>query len=373
MESLILKFQNSFLSRPFKVYGTSMTPNLLLMCKILLVILLAHGFFSYLNDPFIPFLQGLDEFNKTPSVFEYVLKVVFVFSSLFLLFNYRVRTMAIVIGVTIITTLLASKAVFRNHLFIVGCMFFLSGLSEKNKTPWLIYFQLSLIYFGALTNKMFEIDWWTGQFVHNWLGEALQNNIYNSVSEVLPDMLLAKFISYSAMLSELIVAVSLLIPRFRYFGVCLVFVFHILIFTLTGETFGFFMEDILVILIAFLVWPKHLIIVKYKAVKLNSVFKLIRLLDMDRRVNYQRNESLSSVLELTIETKTYKNRVAFAYLIIYNSGFFVTIIFFEMLIRYLFNGFNQYLILLVFLWTIVVFLAPIVLHSIKQGRFSISK
>lgn len=373
METLMLKFQDSFFSRLFKVYGTSMTPNLLLMCKILLAMLVAHGFFSYLNDPFVPFIAALDEFNKIPFVFEYLLKSVFIVSSILLLFNIRVRTMAVVLGITIIITLLASKTVFRNHLFIVGCMLFLSGLSQKNKTPWLLYFQLSLIYFGALTNKMMEIDWWTGQFMHNWLGEALKNEVYLSVSEILPDRLLAKLISYSAMLSELTIGICLLFPRFRFFGVGLIFVFHILLFTFTGETFGFFMENVLIILIAFLVWPKEPVIVKYRSIQFASFFKLWRIVDWDKRFIFQYDQSLNSQLELNSETKTYKNKVAFVYMLIYNANFFVTLIFVEMGLRFLFGDFIRYLILLIYFWTIILVLSPLVLQRCEQKKTRVSK
>ncbi len=117
MEALRLKLQSSFFGLPFKVYDTSMKPNLLLMCKILILLLYAHGFLFYLKDPFIPFIAQFDIFNDSPQVFEYLTKSLFLIFSLLLLFNVKVRSIAILLGLTIIISLIAS-----NHSLEIICL-----------------------------------------------------------------------------------------------------------------------------------------------------------------------------------------------------------------------------------------------------------
>ena len=79
-----------------------MQPNTLLMCKLLLLLLVIHGFYWTIRDPYLPFLQGLDVFRAQPGLFEFVLKAAFVAAGLALLYNVRVRTSAIVLGATVI-------------------------------------------------------------------------------------------------------------------------------------------------------------------------------------------------------------------------------------------------------------------------------
>ena len=371
MEALRLKLQSSFFGLPFKVYDTSMKPNLLLMCKILILLLYAHGFLFYLKDPFIPFIAQFDIFNDSPQVFEYLTKSLFFIFSLLLLFNVKVRSMAILLGLTIIISLIASKPLFRNHLFIVGCMFLLSGLSDKSKVPWLIYFQLSLVYFGALTNKAFELDWWSGQFMHNWLSNALENPLYINVSKMMPDLLLAKLISYTAMLSELLIGIFLIIPKLRFSAIAIILVFHTMLFTFTGESFGFFMEDILIILIAFLNWSKEQIIFKYKLKSMEKLIAIMGFLGWDNRVWYKKDASINNNLELIKDDKSITGYSAIIQVLLNSPGFFYALLFIQLGIRALFNGIPKYLAMILFLWTFLLFLSPLFFSKFRLRKQAI--
>ncbi|WP_400079031.1 hypothetical protein [Winogradskyella sp. R77965] len=352
----------------FKVEGTDMAPNLLLMCKIFVLLLYAHSFYFYLSDPFLPIISLLDGFNAYPNVFEYISKALFLIFSVSLCFNIKVRMMSALLGVLIILNLLASKPLFRNHLFIVGCMLLLSGLSDKNKSPWLIYMQLGVVYVGALINKVFQVDWWLGQFMHNWLGTALENSLYLSFAKELPDLLLAKLLSYMAMLSEFFIAICLFIPRLRRVAISIILVFHTLLFTFTGETFGIFMEDILIVLIAFLVWPKRQSVLQIKSIQHFKWLKLLSFLDWDNRVLLKQNSKIDANLYINMEDKKFSNWAAFTGVLLQYNGFFVLILVFEMAIRYLFNGFSKYIGLLFLFWLFLMLLLPYFWQNRKLKR-----
>ena len=251
------------------------------------MLLVINQFFFYLNDPFLPFLPFLDVFNDVPGVLKITQRFLFVVAGILLWFNYRVRLMAIILGLVVVFALLGSKPMFRNHLFIVGCIFLLSGLSNKNTKPWLLFWQLSLVYFGAFINKVVQIDWWDGQFMHNWLVNARQNIPYISVSQLLPDMLLAKLISWLSMALEFSIAVMLLFRKTHFRAFWLIVLFHGLMYTMVLFRFGHFMEDILLMLLIFLNWPKQYILAHYREDGLHLLIRFLKLLNFNRQINYQ--------------------------------------------------------------------------------------
>jgi hypothetical protein len=360
----------SLLTLPFRVYGTSMRPGVLMMCKIFVVLLIAHGFFGSITDPFIPFISSLDNLNHYPNLLEYFIKALFILGSTSLIFNFKVRSSAILIACSIFLAILASKPIFRNHLFIIGCVFFLSGLTSKEDIPWLLFFQLGLVYFGALLNKMTQIEWWTGQFMHNWLSAALENPVYNSWYESTSNLILAKIMSYSAMLAELLIGFCLFLPKCRLYAITMILVFHTILFSFTGETFGYFMEDILIILIAFREWPKQRIQINYRVSKFNNgLINLIKLLDCDNRFTYsRRSEVIGNAFSANNDFKSVHGQNLIVHVLLSTSGFYIMVLCLEMGIRYLFNDTLKYIFLLGLFWILLLLLSPIFFNYLKQTR-----
>jgi len=59
---------SAFIIRPFQFEGTKMHPNVLLMCKLTVILLTTHHIFFKIEDPFIPFIPAMDVFNDYPKV-----------------------------------------------------------------------------------------------------------------------------------------------------------------------------------------------------------------------------------------------------------------------------------------------------------------
>lgn len=315
---------------PWNISATQMQPNILLMCKMLFVLLVLNGFYPMMNDPFIPFIIWLDHFNNYPELFKYSLRIGFIVFGILLFINIKPKLSSLVLGLIIVLTLISSKTLFRNHIFIVGCILILAGLSGNKGLPWLIILQISLLYFGASLNKALQTDWWTGQFINNWLGVAVENPIYLFFSELLPTLWFAKILSWSAMFVELIIAVTLLSNKWRKTGIWLIIIFHFTMFTMLGTRFGHFVQDIFIVLMTFLVWPKEKVTIKYNIKELGFFRKIIRFLDWDKLYIWQKGSS-SEIKDIEIDNigKSKKSANPFLLLLLYTEGFYVILMLFD--------------------------------------------
>lgn len=352
----------AFLLKPFQFEGTKMHPNVLLMCKLLVILLTAHHIIFKISDPFIPFIPALDWFNEHPNVFKYTLRTVYTLSAFALFFNFKVRTASILIGLVVLINIVASKPLFFNHTFICGCALFLAGLTNDKEPPYLLIFQLSLVYFGASINKFFEPDWWSGAFMDTWLGSARENPVYLYLSELLPELLLAKLLSYIAMLTEFAIAILILFKRTRNLTVWFIIIFHTALFTLTAFRFGHFIESLAIVLLAFLSVPKGQLIVNYKLQSLDKLKRFFTLLDRDKKQVWSALPSESSYwLSLKTKDKTRYNHDALKDLLLYTPSFFMLMLFIDMAMTLVFYNNRTVLFVLnaIFIWSAIFYFLPI--------------
>jgi len=352
----IKTLRSSFWFRPFQFEGTAMHANILLMCKLLVLLVVAHHIFIKIGDPFLPFIDALDYFNEFPGVLKYSLRALFAVGVFLLLFNYFVRTAAILLGSIIIFNIVISIPDFYNHTLICGCALFLAGLTNNQNPPYLLIIQLSLVYIGASANKFIDPDWWSGAFMHNWLAEARENPFYLTVSKWMPELILAKILSWFAMFSELLIGCLLLVKKYRRFAVWTILIFHGLLFTLTASRFGHFVESLFIILIAFLSIPKENLQI---ASNLNRIKKLVSFFDWDNKLRWNKLDS-KAWLELRTETGQLKNHAAFKKILLSLPSFFCVLFAIDVLLILLTEELREvrYLINLVFMWTAIVYFFP---------------
>ena len=316
---------SSPIGRPWRCTGTAMAPNLLLMCKLLLGLILAHGFPATLDDPFIPFLAVLDGFHAHPGVFAGAMKGLFLAGAIFLMFNVRVREAAMTLGLVVILTLIASKPQFRNHVFIVGCLFFLAGLHRDREDPWLLRLQFALIYGGAFINKVLQADWWNGQFMHYWLHRSMRNPWYEMLVPLLPELGVAKVISWTVIAMELVLAVLFFMPRFTRVAVSLALAMHLGFLAIVGRrVFGHFTEDVLIAMLVFLRWPsgeRRIGLGEHLHRILRPVMPLV---DLDRQWVVNQTPP-GRWLEVASEGKSWHDWSALWPLLKYNSTFYLAL------------------------------------------------
>jgi len=341
-----------------------MQPNILILCKLAFLLLVINQFYFYLEDPFLPFLNILDAFNEIPDVIKIIQRVLFVLAGILLWLNYRVRLMALILGLVVLFALLASKPLFRNHIFILACIFILAALSAKNNKPWLLFWQFSLVYFGAFLNKILQIDWWNGQFMHNWLLNARENIVYISLLPWFPEMLLAKIISWMSMAIELVIALLLLNRRKHFMAFWLILLFHGILYTMVLFRFGHFMEDILLLLLIFINWPKGSIKVKHKTNKSLGIIGLLKSLNLNKQVVYKSLEMKDDIwLEATIKNRTVTNWTAFRYLLLYSPGFYFMLFGLDIVVRLLTNNTIMHITTVVIMWIFLLLFSPFLIKK----------
>lgn len=350
-----------FISRPFQFEGTKMHPSVLLMCKLLVILMTVHHIISNIEDPFVPFIPALEWFNVHPNLFKYALRSLYILGAFALFFNIKVRTASIVIGLVVILNMLGSLPLFANHTFICGCALFLAGMTNDKEPPYLLIVQLSLVYFGASINKFLEPDWWSGAFMDTWLGTARGNTVYLYISEFLPEMVLAKLLSYIAMFTEFIIAVLILFKRTRNLTLWFIIIFHTTLFTLTSFRFGHFIESLAVVLLAFLSIPKEQLIINYKDKSLNTLKKFFTFLDRDRKQVWSPISSETSHwLSLKTQGKTLYNHDALKDILLYTPNFFMLMLFIDMAIYVVLYNHRTALFVcnVLFIWSVIFYFLP---------------
>jgi len=361
----------AFLLRPFQFEGTKLHPNVLLMCKLLVILMTVHHLFFKIQDPFIPFITALDWFNDYPNVFKYTVRTLYVLGVFGLLFNIKVRTAAILTGFVVILNILASKPLFFNHNLICGCALFLAGLTNDKEPPYLLIFQLSLVYFGASINKFLDPDWWSGAFMDTWLGSARENPVYLYVSGILPKLLLAKLLSYIAMFTEFSIAVLILFKKTRNLTLWFIIIFHTALFTLTAFRFGHFIESLAIVLLAFLSIPKEQLEVSYQpSPQLKKLKRFFKLLDRDKKHVWSAFTSENTYwLRLKTNNKTLYNHDALKDLLLYTPNFFMLLIFIDILMYIILYNHRTTLFVfnVIFIWSVIFYFLPIPWKTKKQN------
>ncbi|WP_299271792.1 HTTM domain-containing protein [uncultured Psychroserpens sp.] len=357
-----MTYLKTFILRLFQFEGTKMHSNVLLMCKLLLLLLIAHHMFFKISDPFIPFIPGLDMFNTYPNVFNYSLKIIFGLSAFALLFNIKVRTASLINGCVIILSILASKPLFFNHNFICACALILAGLSNDKDPPYLFVLQLSLVYFGASINKFLEPDWWSGAFMDNWLGTARENPPYLYMSQLFPKMILAKLLSYIAMFTEFSIAIFILFKKTRRLTVWFIIVFHTTLFTLTSFRFGHFLESLVITLLAFNSITKAQLNIVYRQKSANVLKQFFRVLDMDKKQTWApNNEGQHFWLQLKHKDQVLFNHKALKFVLLNTPNFFMLLFAIDVILYILLYNHRTTLFVLnaIFVWIMIVYFLPI--------------
>lgn len=241
---------------PLRVSGTPMPANLLLLCKVLAVAILATGHYRILPDPFLPFLPGLDALD--PIIFRTTLQTVAVASAVLLLLNRQVRLTALVLGSCLLVGVLSSKAYYGNNKTFVGLALVLAGLSDFDRPPYLLRWQLALVYFGAALNKLLLDDWLTGQFFEHWGRNNVKNPVYIWASDLLPALVAGKIMCWGTIVAEFAVSFGLLVPRLVPFALLTNVFFQVGLLEFTGGTFTLFFYAMQAANLAFLHWPATL-------------------------------------------------------------------------------------------------------------------
>ncbi len=220
-----------------------MTPNLLLMGRILALAMLLRGTWARLPEPFLPFVSWLE-----PGPWWHPgLTAAFLLASLALLAGRWPRAACLTLGTTLLLAVLSSRIYYGNNRVFVGTALVLLGLSDPARPDRLFRWLLALVYAGAGLNKLLDPDWRSGQFLDYWVGTILHNPLWQSW--------LARPLSWGTIVSQFCLAAGFLHRPWTRWALGANLLFQLLLLGLTGTTLGEFFYGMTAVTLAFVERP----------------------------------------------------------------------------------------------------------------------
>src|SRR5215471_526561 len=179
---------------PLRCSGLELPTNLVIMVKAIAIALLLTRHFLLLPEPFLPFIPGMD---LIPGAwFQRSMQVLMVGGAIALLFNVRIRLSSFLVGMSLLISVVGSKAYYGNNKTFCGLMLVLAALHQPGRSPWILRLQLAVVYFGAGLNKVLDPDWRSGIFMHNWAANRLHQPVFLALEALLPLLALAKLMGW---------------------------------------------------------------------------------------------------------------------------------------------------------------------------------
>lgn len=270
------------------VTGKGMYPSTLLTVKLLWLTSLVFQLLEKMQVPFLPLFRPMDALMPWSVELSAVLQIVYFCAGIALLFNYRPRLCCTLLAGCIVVLLLANRTTYRNHIFVIACAYLLAACHKPQEPPWLLVWQLSLVYLAAGLNKAWEPDWLSGQFMHNWLSGYV--NWYDVGTQLLPELVFGQCLAIGTILFEVTLGLMLLKPKLRPLAIWLAAGFHFgLYIAVKGTTFGYFLHDAMILLLAFIPWPNQPLRLDLPA-KVSGCQWLLRWLDTSRQLEIVTNQ-----------------------------------------------------------------------------------
>ena len=151
--------------------------------------------------------------------------------------------------------MVASKAYYGNNKTFCGCLLFLTGLYQPGQQPWMLRYQLVIVYLGAGLNKLLDADWQSGVFFEHWAAHKVRHPVYLAIDSWLPPMWLARAMSWLTIVTELGLAVAFQVRRWFPYGIWASLLLHSGMLLFTGSTFTMFFYAMSASMLVFVDWP----------------------------------------------------------------------------------------------------------------------
>jgi predicted DCC family thiol-disulfide oxidoreductase YuxK len=165
----------------------------------------------------------------------------------------------------------------------------MAGLQQPGQEPWLVRWQVAILYFGAGLNKLLDVDWRSGQFFENWVVQLHHQALYMKVSGWLPHMLLSRIMGWATILTELSLCIGFLLPRFYGWALWGNVIFQTALMFSAKRTFGMFYYATLASCLAFVNWPQPGLTVLYdsKSSFCTGIKNLFRKIDLEQWFHWE--------------------------------------------------------------------------------------
>lgn len=205
--------------------NTDLPPHIVISLKaLLLYVLFIHpGIFivSVSGLPFLPFLKIID--SVPFFVFSFAAGVLLISILLVFLRRGNYQLLSLLSGLIILLIIFSSKNLFSNSLTFVACLLVLIGFYRGKTTIFRI--QISLLYLGAASNKIFDPDWWNGKYFDYFFRDIFNVSLYASYVPV-DDLTVATYLGVATILTECLLGIVVLIPGLTRLTIILGLLFH---------------------------------------------------------------------------------------------------------------------------------------------------
>jgi predicted DCC family thiol-disulfide oxidoreductase YuxK len=276
---------------PLRCGGLELPTNLVIMVKAIAIALLLTRHFQLLPDPFLPFIPGMD---LIPGAwFQRSMQVLMVAGAIAILFNVRIRLSSFLVGMSLLISVVASKAYYGNNKTFCGLMLVLASLHQPGRPPWMLRLQLVVVYFGAGLNKLLDPDWRSGLFMHNWAANRLHQPVFLALEPLLPPLVLGKLMCWFTITIELGLSVLLLLRPLYPVGIWLSILLHSGMLFFTGSTFTMFFYGMTAAMLTFVDWPCEPMTVIYDGDCgfCNKARRFFERLDLEKAFRWERSQT----------------------------------------------------------------------------------
>jgi predicted DCC family thiol-disulfide oxidoreductase YuxK len=276
---------------PLRCGGLELPTNLVIMVKAIAIALLLTRHFLLLPDPFLPFIPGMD---LIPGAwFQRSMQVLMVGGAIALLFNVRIRLSSFLVGMSLLISVVGSKAYYGNNKTFCGLVLVLASLHQPGRAPWILRLQLVVVYFGAGLNKLLDPDWRSGVFMHNWAANRLHQPVFLGLEPLLPPLVLGKLMSWFTITTELALSVVLLLRPLYPVGIWLSILLHSGMLLFTGSTFTLFFYGMTAAMLAFVDWPGEPMTVIYDGDCgfCNKARRFFEEMDLEKAFRWERSQA----------------------------------------------------------------------------------
>jgi hypothetical protein len=317
---------------PLRVTDTALPPQLLLMAKLVVVGLVLRNYHLGFPDVFAPFFEWMEIFPAP--WYRRAFKVAFLVCGTALLFNRTVRINCLILGSLFLLGTLSSKVYYRNAKVFVGLLLFLTGLQERGKPPWMIWWQLAIMYFGAGLNKILEADWRTGQYFDYFLTEIYHSQAYAVIRDLLPGRWIARLMCWSIIALEIAAGVMFTIRRLQPAAVWLAACVHVGAALLVAGDYGIYVAAVLASYMSLLPWPERLDASVDTVSPWRRVKGFFGVLDQDAIINWREHSQGSASLVLRTGQRRWNDWRALGWLMMWTP----TLYFATMILMTAFSG-----------------------------------
>jgi len=233
----------------------SITPQLVFAARFIALSLIGLQYM-----PAVPFVSHLPHGVIMGSTVYYIVLAVYALGIALIFSNKFLQHGAAMVGLSMIASEVLNRTVHSNGHLYTASMLVLIALSNSITKNGLLKAQTIILYIGAVMNKMVDIDWWNGNYMHTLMVNRHHINWYSYLEGFFPVQNFSALAGIIALGIELAIPICFIVPRWQKTGFIIALGFHSILLIALGVTFGPFYYALFCSFLLFISWPNKLMI-----------------------------------------------------------------------------------------------------------------